>query len=177
MLVVSRRFTVFRPASPPITFNHDIAASEINHRLYSQAHAVLDYRAGSPTSVIRHLRIFMHFSADAMAAHLAHHGITLALNIRLDCIGDIADTAPFTTGGNSLVERLLRGKHELHHLFVNFSHGESVTHVAIEAVKLNNHIKPDYVTLLEGIARRESMHDDLVDLNTDRTGEAAVAKA
>lgn len=118
----------------------------------------------------------MHLLAYSVSAHFANYGVAVALAICLDSVGDIADAIALLAGGDAFVERLLGCLHQLQHLGGDFAHGECVALVAVVAVKLDDAVKTNDVTLAQGIVGRKSVNDYLIDLDTECTGETAITE-
>ncbi len=177
MLVMRRRLAVTGAAGPAVILDDDVAAAQVDHRLDSDAKAVLDQGACAAAPEVGHLRIFVHLAPDSVATHLAHHGVTPLLAIGLYGVGDVAQAIALATGFDARVKRLFGSLQQLHHLRGHLSNRESVTHVAVVAVELDDKVNTDNVTLTQGVGGGESMHHRLVDFDAERGGETAVTQA
>ena len=96
-------------ACPSVALDHNIAASEVNHGLYADAHSVLDDRTCTAATIIGHLRRFVHFPSYTMTAHFADHTVAAVLTLCLDGVGDITDALSLATLLDTFVKRFLRG--------------------------------------------------------------------
>ena len=104
---MSGRLAVFGATLPTVLLYYDVAAPEVNHRLYAYAHAFLQYGATSAATIVGDFRVLVHLATDAMPAHLADNGVAMTLAVGLDRIGDIPYTFPFLGRSNSLVKGFL----------------------------------------------------------------------
>src|SRR5271163_1657316 len=63
----------------------------VDHRFDRDDHAFLQPRAASRVTVIREVRLVVHFGADAMTHKLPHYRVTVLLGPALYCVAHITD--------------------------------------------------------------------------------------
>lgn len=91
MLIMGRRLAVFGATLPAVFLDDNVTAAKIDHRFDTYTHAFFQDGSDSTTSVVGDFGVFVHFSSDAMSAHLADDCVAVAFAISLDCIRDVAD--------------------------------------------------------------------------------------
>ena len=98
------------------------------------------------------------------------------LAIGLHRVRDVAYALAGPRRLDPLVERFLGDTHQSLGLGVDSPYTECIATVAVITVELGNAVGAHYVALAKLVARRETVHHRLVDLNAKRAGKALVSQ-
>src|SRR5215470_15299424 len=121
-------------------------------------------RPASRVAEVRHLRLLVERSADAVPYEGAHHPEAMALAVHLHGVRDVADAIAHAALHDGLVEALPRHVDELLHPGRHRAHGEGDRAVAVVALDHATEVEPDDVALLQAaLGRRDAVHHLLVD--------------
>ena len=163
MLEMSGRLAVLRTDGPTILVEPDVALAHGNHRFDGYTHGGFQHHAISTTSVVRHLGILMHLTANAMSGQFADDAVAMSLAVFLHSTADITEVTTSDGIVDTLIQGLLRGTEQLFDLFADLANTERVAGVAAKAVEQRAAVDGDDVTVLKHcLSIGDAMHDDVV---------------
>ena len=171
---MSRRLAILGAASPAVTFYHNVAAAHIDHWLDGYAHPFLNQRSDAAAAIVGHCRLLMELAPDSMPGHLAHHRETTLLTVLLHGIADMPNAVAFHRLSDAEVKSFLRSRQQLPHTRFHLADCKCICRVAIVAVNDGSAVNRHYVALPQRGARRNPMHNRLVDRNTKCVGIARI---
>ncbi len=162
---------------PAVVEHLAVGPADVDHRLDGEEHAGPELRPGPRPAGVDDLRRIVEDPAHAVAAEIAHHGVTVPLGMALDRMGDIAEPVARL--------RLLQPEHqafvghldELGRLDADVADQIHPAGVAVPAVEHRRHVDIDDVAILQRpIGRRNAVADDMVDRGAAALGIAAIAQ-
>src|SRR3972149_9789047 len=84
MFPLRRQAVVFGDDGPAVAQLLDVAFAGVNHGLNGKHHAGLQFKASTWLAVMQHLRIFMEFFADTVAAKFTYHAAAVFFGVGLN---------------------------------------------------------------------------------------------
>jgi hypothetical protein len=123
----------------------------------AQAHAL------AALADVRDLRRLVERPADAVAHEGAHHRAALAFGVLLDGRADVAEPRAFLHLRDRELEALARDLRHLARLRRRLADVEGGRGVAVETLVDRRDVDVDDVAVLEHLAPRDAVADDLVD--------------
>src|SRR5499433_959474 len=164
VLEVRGEASVRRHRRPAVLQHLHLPRAHGDHGLDGQHHARLQGRPASRVAEVRHLRLLVERSADAVPYEGAHHPEAMALAVHLHGVRDVADAIAHAALHDGLVEALPRHVDELLHPGRHRTHGEGDRAVAVVTLDHATEVEPDDVALLQpALGRRDAVHHLLVD--------------
>ena len=168
---------VARHDAPAVFFGAvlDVALADVDHWLDGEHHAGLEFFHGAGAAVVHHLRLFMEFLPNAVAAKFTHHGVAVFFGKRLDRMAHIAqartgldlhDAVPHGFVGD-LAEPLGGNR--------AFADQEHAAAVAVPAVLDAGHVQVQDVAFFQRLVVRDAMADLVVERGAQRLGVGRVA--
>src|SRR6266478_5722632 len=91
VLPLRRQAMILGDDGPAVGELADRGLAGVDHRFDREGHPGLEARAGSGAPIVQHLRLFVEFTPDSMAAELAHHAVPMAFGMLLDRRADVAE--------------------------------------------------------------------------------------
>ena len=166
------RFPVTRPDGPSVLVEPDITLAHSNHRLDGDAHRGFQHDTIASTTVVRHLRVFVHLVTNTMARELANNTISMRLAVTLDSIADISQMPASHSTLNAFIERLLRCPEQLLDLVAHLTHTECVARVTAEAIQQGAAVDGDNIPFLEHRIRvGYAMYHNVIHRGADAGGK------
>src|SRR5215813_8505152 len=77
MFKMNRRLMVLRPNGPAVFLSINLSCTQVDHWFNGKYQAFFHLSTASSFSIIRHLRIFMHASSQAMAYQFPYYSIAM----------------------------------------------------------------------------------------------------
>ena len=147
-----------------------IGRALIYHRLDGENHARLQAAAGSGGAEVEDLRIFVKSAADAVAAVLAHHRVTLRFHVALNAVTDISQAIAGDGSLEADLHGLAGGGNESHGLFVGLAGDHGNVHIAVIAGLFHGDIDREDVPFAEDALPGDAVHYLVVDGDADASG-------
>src|SRR5574344_7782 len=172
MFKMRSRLTVTCDDRPFIWHHPNRFITHCYHRFYRYTHALFECNAIPASTVIGHLRIFMHFFTNAMTDKFSYHTVTIILAMHLNSISNVTKVTTTDSCLYTLIKRFLRYLQQFLHVLRNLADTKSVTRISVETVKKCSAVNTDDVTILQDtLLTRYSMNDLLVDRSANASGE------
>src|SRR5947209_251738 len=149
--------------------------AHVDHRLDGEDVARTDFDAGARLSVVRDLRVFVHFSPDAVADVVAHHAVAVSLCVRLHGPADVAQVLARPALPYGPLQALHGHADQLQPVLAHAADGHGRRRVADVAGERHAAVNREDVAFLQHVGGGEAVDDLLVDGGADREGEAVVA--
>src|SRR5438309_9108130 len=108
VLEVGSEAVVESANGPAIGVRLRVPVADRDHGLERQNHALAEDWSAVRWAEVRHLGLFVHLAADAVAHVFAHDAIALALDVLADCVGHDAKFLARPGRSYPVPERLLR---------------------------------------------------------------------
>src|SRR4030095_10485508 len=93
MLERGQKRAVPRDRGPAVVQDLHMRAAEIDHGFDGEEHAGLERHAFAGPAIMQDIRMVVEFTAETVAAEIAHHRAALAFGIALDRMADISRLA------------------------------------------------------------------------------------
>lgn len=167
VLEMSSRQTITGYDSPTVVEHVEGRIAHRYHRLDGNTEAVFDLLSGSTLPVVGHLRILVHFVANAMTDKLPNNSISLRFAMALHCVANIAKAMTGKRLFYCFIKRLFGGFQQGFCLVVDFSNTECVAGVATETINQRSAIDRNDVAVLEGRIVRYAVNNYFVDRSAD----------
>src|SRR6185312_1839834 len=176
MLPLGRQRVVLGHDGPAVAHLTDVAPAQVDHRLDREGHAGFEFFERARLAVMQHLRFFMKYLADAVAAELAHDREAVALGKLLDGPADVAQARARLDHHDAMPHGLIGHGAQAPGRDRALARDEHAAGVAVPAVLDDGHVDVDDVRLLERLVVRDAVADLVVDRGADRLGVGRVAR-
>ena len=175
MLVVGRQRPVQRGDRPPVVQGDDLVRPRGQHRLDGQHHPHPEGHAEAGAAHIRHLRLLVDVTADAVAHQVTDDRETAVSDGVHHGRPDVPDVIAGPSRRHRRPERLLRHRHEAGRFRADFADRERVRRVGAPALPLHAHVDRHDVTVSQRPHGRYPVHHLGVDADAGTAGEAVEA--
>ena len=126
MLEMGCRFTVLGADGPTVLVKPDVTLTHRYHRFDGYTHRCFQHDPVATSTIVRHLRIFMHFTAYSVAGQFAHNPISMSLAVILHRTADISEVSSCLCRLDAEVECFLCCLEQLSDFFGHLAHTERV---------------------------------------------------
>src|SRR5207248_5554855 len=126
--------------------------------------------------VVGDLGLLVHGRADAVPDVLPDHRVAGILGDSLDGVADVGEAIPVTDLGDGGLQALVGDLHQPAGVLAHLAHGDGHRRVAVVALDDRPAVEGDDVPLLEAVAARYAVHDDVVGRRADDRREAVVVQ-
>jgi hypothetical protein len=166
---------VFGDDGPAVGHGADRCFAGVDHRLDGEHHAGLESDAGIWATVVKDLRLFVEFRADAVPTKLADHRIARLLRMLLDGMPDVTEVGArpdLCDAQPEAFESDLAESARLHRRLADLEHAAAV---AVVTVADYGDVEIDDVAVLELTVAGNAMTYLMVDRGADRLRIRSVA--
>ncbi len=162
MLKMSCTFAIFRPDSPTVTLHYDSTVAQSYHRLDGDTHSLFQHCPITTFTVIRNLRIFMHFLPYAMPYEFTHDSIGIGLTMLLYGITDVAQTFAMHSILYAGIQGFFGYFQQLTDIIRNLTYTKRISRITTKSVHICATINRHDITLFQHHIPRYAMHNLLV---------------
>src|SRR5258706_3731400 len=175
VLPLCRQAMVLGDDGPAVGELADRRLACVDHRFDRKGHSGLETRPGSGAPIVQHLRLFVEFTPDSMAAELAHHAVPVAFGMLLDCRADVTEKGAGPHHPDAEPHALVGGLAQPLCLYGRFCDVVHAAGIAVKTVFDHRNVDIQDVARLEHAFPRNSVSDLVVDRGADRLREGLVA--
>src|SRR6267143_5623740 len=175
VLPLCRQAMVLGDDGPTVGELADRGLAGVDHRFDREGHPGLEARAGSGAPIVQHLRLFVEFTPDSMAAELAHHAVPVAFGMLLDCRADVTEKGAGPHRPDAEPHALVGGLTQPLCLYGRFCNVVHAAGIAVKTVFDHGDVDIQDVARLEHALARNTVADLVVDRGADRLREGLVA--
>src|SRR5712672_2884200 len=175
VLPLCRQAMVLGNDGPAVGELADRGLACVDHRLDREGHSGLETRAGSGATIVQHLRLFVEFTPDPMAAELAHHAVAVAFGMLLDRGTDVTEKSPGPHRPDAQPHALVGGLAQALCLDGGFSDVVHAAGIAVKTVFDHRDVDIQDIARLEHALPRNAVADLVVDRGADRLRKGLVA--
>ena len=176
MLPLGRQAAVLGPDGPAVAHLADLATAGIDHRLDREDHAGLELFQRAGAAVMQHLRLFMEYLADAVAAEFADHAVACLLRMLLDHEADVAEVGAGPDLRNAQPHAFVGDVAEALGENRRLARIKHAAGVAVIAVLDDGDVDIHRVAVLEHLVAGYAVADLLIDRGADRFGVGFITR-
>lgn len=167
VLEVRRDAPIGGDDGPTVGFDLGSVASQIEHRLDTDRHALLELGSRPGLSVVGHLGIFVHLSPDPVTDVFAYDPEPVTMRFALNRVADIAQSGAGLHLSDTGGESLFRSIDEQSGLGRYLADGEGDRRVPVKALENGTSIHRQHITLDQAVVGRNAVHNDVVRRRAD----------
>src|SRR5271163_1717335 len=158
----------------PLIPHAHFGRASVDHWLYRDDHAFLQPGAASRVTVIREVRLVVHFGADAVPHEFPHYRVTVLLGPALYRVADIAEPISRTHLVDGAIQRLASYIQQLLQLRSNLSHRDGNRRIREVAVYFHPKVDGNNLAFAQlALGRRDSVNDLAIHGSTQHARVAA----
>src|SRR5919201_1076891 len=168
------RHSIGSASRPTVVEQNDRFGARVDHRLDCQCHAGFEFWPATAPAVVRDLRFFVQFAADAVTDEFAHDCETISPRFVLDLRADVTETAAGVRHSYRAVECCLRRPQQALGAIVHHADGNGRSVVPYPTGLNDADVELDDIAVLNAPVAANPVNDLVVHRNANVSGENAV---